>query len=349
MVMKSEREYTISFATPAFLGNFQQHGQWRTPPFKAALRYWWRISMSKKHGYSYCKLRESEKYIFGHASDGSPKKSKIYLRLDRWNEQRKSFQSNEKFEKVGRGRGISTDLYLGYGPVSPDSKTSNRTYLPNGQTAKLGIRFPSEYEKEINEALNLMSWFGTLGSRSRNGWGSLIIDGESIERFSLINAKPYMRELDKCLECDWPHALGMDNGAPLLWESTKQFDAWEDAVNCLAKLKYEMREEAKKHRFDNSRDELIAGIHLLGYPAGNKWNLRNCDGKRLPSPIRFKIIQDESQKYICRVFHMPTCFPTKFMACLDPQERNWVKQKQLEIYQKIHQVIESHSRFDRCK
>ena len=27
-------EYTVSFTTPAFLGNAEQNGQWRTPPFK---------------------------------------------------------------------------------------------------------------------------------------------------------------------------------------------------------------------------------------------------------------------------------------------------------------------------
>jgi CRISPR-associated protein Cmr1 len=30
-------EYTVSFTTPAFLGNAEQAGQWRTPPFKALL------------------------------------------------------------------------------------------------------------------------------------------------------------------------------------------------------------------------------------------------------------------------------------------------------------------------
>ena len=348
-INKSIREYAISFATPAFLGNFQQHGQWRTPPFKAALRYWWRISVSKAYEYSFHKLRESEKCLFGHASDRSPSKSQVDLRLDRWNEKRKPFQFDAKFKTVGQG--ISADLYLGYGPIQPteSNRTSNRTYLPNGETAKLSLRFPSEYEKEIDEALNLMSWFGTLGSRSRNGWGSLIIDGENLKKFSVVNAEPYMRELNTCLGCDWPHAIGIDNGAPLLWESTKQFNEWQEAVNCLAELKFEVRQKAKTYCFDDSRDEFVAGIHLLGYPAGSKWYLPKWKGMRLPSPIRFKIVLDESQKYTCRVFHIPTRFPDAFMEKLSLDERNWILQKRLEIYRKIHQVIESISSFDRCQ
>ena len=36
-------EYQVRFLTPAFLGNAEQGGQWRTPPFKALLRHWWRV------------------------------------------------------------------------------------------------------------------------------------------------------------------------------------------------------------------------------------------------------------------------------------------------------------------
>jgi hypothetical protein len=32
------RAYTLRFVTPAFLGNAEQDGQWRTPPIKIALR-----------------------------------------------------------------------------------------------------------------------------------------------------------------------------------------------------------------------------------------------------------------------------------------------------------------------
>ena len=43
-------EYQVRFLIPAFLGNAEQSGQWRTPPFKALLRHWWR--MFRVAGYS---------------------------------------------------------------------------------------------------------------------------------------------------------------------------------------------------------------------------------------------------------------------------------------------------------
>ena len=33
----------VRFLTPAFLGDAEQKGVWRVPPFKAQLRYWWRF------------------------------------------------------------------------------------------------------------------------------------------------------------------------------------------------------------------------------------------------------------------------------------------------------------------
>lgn len=52
-----ELSYTISFTTPAFLGNAEQQAQWRTPPFKALLRQWWRVVKAPDFNYDYQKLR----------------------------------------------------------------------------------------------------------------------------------------------------------------------------------------------------------------------------------------------------------------------------------------------------
>ena len=37
-------KYEAHFLTSVFLGNAEQSGQWRTPPFKALLRQWWRVA-----------------------------------------------------------------------------------------------------------------------------------------------------------------------------------------------------------------------------------------------------------------------------------------------------------------
>lgn len=56
------RQFTIRFVTPAFLGNAEQDGQWRAPPFKHLLREWWRVAWAEANGFSndYRSLREQE-------------------------------------------------------------------------------------------------------------------------------------------------------------------------------------------------------------------------------------------------------------------------------------------------
>jgi len=74
----------VSFATPAFIGDAQQQGAWRTPPFKALLRAWWRIAAAKECGYAVDELRRRELALFGSAAGETGGKSQVRLRLGKW-------------------------------------------------------------------------------------------------------------------------------------------------------------------------------------------------------------------------------------------------------------------------
>ncbi|HNN87504.1 MAG TPA: hypothetical protein PKK14_08345, partial [Pseudomonadales bacterium] len=65
-------EYTVRFNTPAFLGNAEQNAQWRTPPFKALLRQWWRVAYAaeKQFKVNVAEMRKAEGDLFGVAADG---------------------------------------------------------------------------------------------------------------------------------------------------------------------------------------------------------------------------------------------------------------------------------------
>lgn len=56
---------TVRFLTPAFLGNAEQDGQWRTPPFKALLRQWWRVAVAQELKYDVDAIRRREADLFG--------------------------------------------------------------------------------------------------------------------------------------------------------------------------------------------------------------------------------------------------------------------------------------------
>lgn len=236
------RTYTLRFLTPAFLGNAKQLAQWRTPPFKALIRQWWRIVKAKDVGYDHTRLRTEEMRLFGAASDSGSEKSHrslVRLRLSAWDEGRlPKVEPGEpvhhpgvpaKKDRNGRivldAQGneiheVGANLYLGYGPIGGQTRNA---IDPKEAVHTLVIHCPEEYAIEIQKAMQLAAWFGTLGSRSRNGWGSIDIEGQDIKGFSgldipALTALAAPRPLDDCLKSEWLHAVGSDNaGNPLVW------------------------------------------------------------------------------------------------------------------------------------
>ena len=180
----TEIELKISFNTPAFLGNAVQQGQWRTPPFKFLFRQWWRV-VKASNGCNINQIRNDEKDLFGVAVDKDIKQSKIKFKLENW----RLGKCNESIEvgdvkhpEVKRPK-ISASLYLGFGAITMSGNTLNtKSYIrpASSEQNSLRIGFPDKYKNEILETIQLIQWFGTVGSRSRNGWGSVSIDETKI-------------------------------------------------------------------------------------------------------------------------------------------------------------------------
>ncbi|MDX9697943.1 MAG: hypothetical protein RBT55_00005, partial [Rhodocyclaceae bacterium] len=64
-----KHRYQLTLASPAFLGNADQKGVWRTPPLKALIREWWRVAVARDVGYRHAELRQRETVLFGTAAD----------------------------------------------------------------------------------------------------------------------------------------------------------------------------------------------------------------------------------------------------------------------------------------
>ncbi len=118
------RKYQVRFTTPAFLGNAHQDGQWRTPPFKALLRQWWRVAWAEANDFSddWARMRVEEGTLFGAAADGSGNRSLVRIRLSRWDPGRMDKWENDPkvfHEEVGQGgKQVGSHLYLGFGPLN---------------------------------------------------------------------------------------------------------------------------------------------------------------------------------------------------------------------------------------
>lgn len=360
-------EYELRFTTPAFLGDAGQRGQWRTPPFKALLRQWWRVAVARDLGYEHRRLREAEGQLFGHAwleSDRDrrgnrvhARRSEVLVRLQPWEEGTLETDGwpggpMEKVKTTQDGRAqVSADVYLGFGPVLPPSRklgrprTEIRRAIGTDQPATLKLAFPEggESERQLIATLTLIQWFGALGSRSRNGWGSLALAGDDVS----WDARPspgstvlraVMRPWQECIRgCDWPHAIGADGkGRPLAW-ATDSLSDWRRVMGRLANMRVRVRRAAKEFRGPNG----VGGIHLLGYPAGGNWELRGVDANlRLATQLRFKVLPAGDGKLTGLVFHVPCRIPTPFREAIGSDRARWLDANQEKVWRAVHDALD---------
>lgn len=338
-----QQRYTLHFNSPAFLGNAEQSAQWRTPPFKALLRQWWRVAWAQQQGFrpDIAAMRREEGLLFGRADDASTSKSKIRLRLNHWSEGTLlsgQWQSSgtvthpEVKDRNGNSAPVGSDLYLGYGPLT--FKTGRTQLKANaviqpGEHAIFSLAYPEQEAGLIEQALYLLDRFGTVGGRSRNGWGSLHLVTQ--ESTPALQGKLPLHDWQQALSSDWPHAIGQDGAGPLIWQ-TKPFDDWKQLMQELARIKIELRTQFK---FPHAvPDGQIHQRHWLSYPV-TRHSVRAWGGNaRLPNSLRFKVrpAQGQPGQLVGVVFHMP---------CLPPPSFQPDRRAIIAVWQRVHAYLDS--------
>jgi len=332
-----KKTYRLQLASPAFLGDADQKGTWRTPPLKALIREWWRIAVAPQVAYEVGALKTQEKGLFGTAADdGSERneRSQIRLALKHWNEGRLTdwtqvnpaqggkpgIDPKVSHKEVQFGGGmVGSQLYLGYGPLvlekgNPNVKLKNGAALQAKEDENtLKLAHPEEHDEALTLALTLAHWFGTIGGRSRNGWGSLslqpvdegtaALDGQLGGQLAL----PWQDALQR----DWPHALGTDTQGPLVWQ-TRAFDDWKKLMQEMARIKIALRTQFKFH---SGKDAMAPEArHWLSYPVTNH-SVKSWGGNaRLPNSLRFKVrpAPGNPQQVVGVIFHVPCLPPPAF-------------------------------------
>lgn len=299
-------EYTVRFNTPAFLGNADQAGQWRTPPFKALLRQWWRVAYAaeKQFKANVATMREEEGVLFGHAwleDDRDQKGNKVAARKSQVRIRLLNTQESGEGWAVGTQHGVQPlsdgldTSYAWFGLIKRGNGLPNRTGVKAGQAEsvrQLHLAVPDEQEKRMREVMSLIHAFGLLGSRSRGGWGALHIEGKepSVATVSAADIQPYTRSLADCLQEDWAMSLATDEKGLCVWESETEFDSWDKAMKFVATYRKQVR-AALKHGKDLRP--------ALGFASPG----------RMASPLRWKVMASQPEKLIVRVFALPHCIP----------------------------------------
>ena len=338
--------YTVRFLCPAFLGNAEQSGQWRTPPFKALLRQWWRVAYAADNRFAvkFQDVRIAEGQLFGAAADArNSNKSRVRIRLDSWNSGTlKSWQptGSVRHPEVGPdGRNIGSDLYLGYGPLKfkkGSTALKANAAIQEGESVILSLALtPQAGDEEaarIRNTLALMNLYGTLGGRSRNGWGSFALERlDDTPALSASVDSSLRRPWRQALGFDWPHAIGQDEKGELIWQTAEGFPDWKGAMRRLAEIKiwlrtqFKFRDEKPPHPAPNER-------HWLSYPVTNH-PVRDWEDKRLPNSLRFKLRPDSRDPARLRgvIFHVP---------CLPPREFNPNSAATQRVWERVHLFLD---------
>ena len=373
----------MSFTAPAFLGSADKSAQLRVPPFKYLIRFWWRVAVAKRHDYEHAKIRKLEGSVFGNAwlkdEHGNVRatRSRVLIRLDHWKKgegdnnawNRTWFDQNKVLHpeagKGNKGRWISPDVYLAYGPIVWDKEqklfrlADGVTFInPGTQFTLTLINDPldpvTEDEFPFMKVLKLIHWFGSVGSRSANGWGSLVIEGIEVEGdlndTGSWNLKPdnlrdmeVSREIMEILKAQtqWPHAVGMNNEEILVWQS-KVYDTLEELIKILAELKISFRTQ-----FQLSKDSKLEERHVLAYPVTHH-NVLGAQA-RLKNQVFFKI-RKVGEKFQAIIVHLPHAFPTALSGGTSTNTKDLLTpQKQKEIWEDVHKMIDSNGSFRRIR
>jgi len=290
------REYQIRLDSPAFLGNAEQKGQWRAPPFKALLRYWWRVAWAARNGAeAWQQMRQVESHLFGYVSSGPSKgrhevfarKSCVRLRLDPWAAGKMNVMPPLKLAGEGKAA-VHSALYLGYGPVKTAGTLKMEQPLDAGETAMLSMAFPDAVQgvELLDTAVRLAHALGTVGGRASNGWGSVSFDnaGQTVEEPAI---REFSRDWESCLAGEWPHAVGIDAHGPLVWTTVERRPDWRAVIEDLARIRKQVNKSVDKRKRE-----------ILNQPVAGK-------GKRMPSPLRFKVRRNADGRTQGVIYHMP--------------------------------------------
>jgi CRISPR-associated protein Cmr1 len=301
----------LRFLTPAFLGDAEKNGRWRTPPFKHLVREWWRVAYAAETNFhvDVKQMRREEALLFGHAwleddyfvKEGrrqrtTGRKGRLRLLL------RSATLKSDAIWGVGTQRGVqplSTGIetsYAWFGLIKRGGGLPDRTALkPGGEEGcrELYLVYPDEpaINARIREVVRLITTFGLVGSRSRGGWGALHIEGS--EPLNGPEVAKYTRPFDKCLKDDWAMSLARDTKGPVVWSSKKTaFSSWHEVMGEISKLRRDVRHALKNTQGKDFRP-------ALGFAGAG----------RMPSPLRWKVFLAGTDQLGFRVFALPHRLP----------------------------------------
>lgn len=288
--------FTVEFVTPCFLGGPDGNAEIRTAPFKNALRYWWRVL----YGFKYKdNILEKESEIFGSTEEAS--KIRISLSPINITTEKRGFPNGTRISVQHAGKEMKINIldYLAYGKyeyVKGSGNTYISTYIKPGCKLQVSIEYsklPKEQAAEFEDAVLAFTRYGGIGSRSRNGFGSLKAEGLNLQWSKNV-------------------IIGSKQVFPILSEDSKlyvgkdTYDNWEDALSEAGILYKEARNSLENPHFFQRRG-LIARPIISKFERNIPDNVKN---DRIPKFLYLGVIKN-SEGYRAQILLLPIVFYEK--------------------------------------
>jgi CRISPR-associated protein Cmr1 len=166
--------FDLKIVTPMFLGGANiTDAELRVPSIKGMLRFWWRATCGIE---SLEEMKKMEAEIFG----STEQKASFSIQVVNSNNINSMLDLKERGEKFKvHGHNVNIIDYLSYGTHKPEKGQGNvyfKQYITPDSSFSLKFQFyNNELKGDLLRAFYFFIAYGGLGSRNRNGFGSLHI------------------------------------------------------------------------------------------------------------------------------------------------------------------------------
>ncbi len=288
-----EIKLDVEFLTPCFLGGADQNAELRSAPFKAALRQWWRIL----YGCEYLtpeKLKTAEDSIFGSTEISAQVRISVKGNIST---SQSGFSNGKKIQVTSKGRSFPINIidYLAYGKydyIKGQGNKYHKTHIIAGSKFQLLICYHNRLKKEISSTINAFLMYGSVGSRCRNGFGSLqateLVNSSYSIPFNSINKKSYP-------------ILSKESR---LYITTHGYTRWEDALSDLGTYYREARTSLENRHQFKRRGFIARPIEVK-----NEYNIpKNVREGRHPKQFYMSLKKMADGKFFGQILVLPILF-----------------------------------------
>jgi CRISPR-associated protein Cmr1 len=301
-----------------------QTAELRPPSIKGMLRFWWRAAQA---GVTDFKQREAA--IFGSGGENGGRSS-FSLQVMADNLEKDVTQDSLEPRPWPKGHsyqvhGHTLNIleYLAYGTYKWD-KGANvlvRQYIKPGFEFELKVRlFDATNQPEVLQALQLFCRFGTLGAKSRNGYGSFqVVKVESSLATSDSEAQAYLSPdkgtMDSLCKFGGPTEFSAFSKQAKLYKTKKTYSTWHD---CLAELAFAYR----KGRLSLNDHYHCKQRQYIGSPiVVNRQQLSDLDRRAKPYFLR---VHKQNDKFEGLILYLPSHYlPDQYCKGLGVKETTY--------------------------